>query len=213
MSNAMRINTITRQPAPRVIGLDSSDTPPPPSPLINFARLRVQRLDGDHFTLTLARRPLLCPPNGNRVFFGGEGQHGTPLTILNGAGLAEAAAGTPVCVADAASAATNQVRVLTLRHHDTSDADGVPISPLAATAGRTAAAVMAEKLEGNHCSQMMVLNDSGVLVCDQDAVWWQLQDGGGLGSGTCAAVFVLHTGHFFASSPGSAVLPTLVLGR
>ena len=92
------------------------------------------------------------------MFFGGEGQHGTALTILNDSGLGEAAAGTPVCVADAASAATSQVRVLTLRHHDSGDADGVPISPLAA-AGRTAAAVMAEKLEGNHCNQMMVLND------------------------------------------------------
>ena len=202
------------------MGLDSSDTPPPPSPLINFARLRVQRMDGDHFTLTLARRPLLCPPGGGSVFFGGEEQHGTPLTILNGSGLGEAAAGTPVCVAEAASVGTSQVRVLTLQlHASSSDADGVPMSPLAA--GRTAAAVMAEKMDGNHCSQMMVLNDSGVLVCDQDAVWWQLQvDGGGLASGAAGAVFVLHRGHFFSSSPraaatssGSAFLPTLVLGR
>ena len=88
-----------KQPPPRLMGLDSSDTPPPPSPLINFARLRVQRLDGDEFTLTIARRPLLCAAEGGALFFGSEGQVGTPLTILNGSGLADAAAGVPVCVA------------------------------------------------------------------------------------------------------------------
>jgi hypothetical protein len=65
-----------KHPAPRVMGLDSSDTPPPPSPIINFARLRVQRLEGDQFTLILSRRPLLCHPSNGAVSFGGEGQPG-----------------------------------------------------------------------------------------------------------------------------------------
>jgi len=60
-----------------------------------------------------------------------------------------------------------------------------------------AAAFMSEKLDGSHDSQMIVLNDSGVLVADQDGVWWQLQaDGGG------GVVFVhAHKSTLVGSSP------------
>ena len=51
---------------------------------------------------------------GGNVFFGNEGQHGTPLSIFNGGSLSEAATGTPVCVVEAATVGTNHVRVLTL---------------------------------------------------------------------------------------------------
>jgi hypothetical protein len=203
-------------PLPRVVALDASDAAPPPSPLINFARLRVHRLGGDEFTITLARRPVVCAPEGGGVFFGSEGQLGTPLMIINGCGLADAAAGVPVAVALASSlgSASGKVRVLTLEAPALDD--GVPVSPLGS--GRSAPATMREKLDGEHCSQMMVLHDTGVLVCDADSAWWQLSAEGGRGG---AAVFVPHRGNFVGSSPlpsapasgGSGFLPTLMLGR
>jgi hypothetical protein len=95
---------------------------------------------------------------------------------------------------------------------------------------------MSQKLNGNHRSQMMVLHHTGLLVCDDDDVWWQLQadeggwhslaDRGGLFGGLAAAVFVPHRGNmnFLGSSPvgaagggggvgGGSFLPALTLGR